>query len=109
MNTTLAEVAAQADHEAVDTMIRFLNGLLELDSDAIARLIEVRVPCNKALAEHPTVQTLAEKKIYSVGLLGILNGYIGIDADGWGFICAVFDDSNKLTKFIRTPPRKKAR
>lgn len=67
--------------------IEFLNKLLEMDKAAVTALINQRVPCNQALAEHPTVQvtpvaaagaTAGEAPIptMQVGLLGILNGLV---------------------------------
>jgi hypothetical protein len=40
-----------------------------------------------------------------VGLLGILNGILGADDEGWGYVCAVFDDHMQLVNFKPTPPR----
>lgn len=82
--------------------ISFLNELLGLDPAALESLIDLRVPCNKELGEHPTVQTTLDNSIYKVGLLGILNGLFGTDADGWGHITAVYDDNEKLIKFEET-------
>ena len=38
--------------EAIDV----LNGALELDREAMSQLLRQRVPCNQALADHPTLQ-----------------------------------------------------
>lgn len=104
----LDEAAREASLEVADQMIRFLNELVELDQEAMHQLVETRVPCNTKLTDHPTVQVRVKEKKGSVGLLGILNGYIGTDADGWGFICAEYNDSGKLVRFKRTPPRTKS-
>lgn len=100
---------SQETLEQADRLIRFLNELVEIDREAIHQLIEHRVHCNEGMLNHPTVQAVATKGGSDpglVGLLGILNGFVGVDADGWGFICASFDDDGKLLKFMRTPPRK---
>lgn len=59
-------------------------------------LVESRVPCNDALADHPTVQVgegPGGRPV--VGLLGILNGLVSD-----GLLCAVYDDeSGKLLSF----------
>ena len=66
-----------------------LNEILSLDPEALAALVGNRVPCNKALAEHPTVQVhLNPDGSFEVGLLGILNGIFGTRPDGWGWIVA---------------------
>ena len=69
----------------------FLNVLLEVDRNAIACLIANRVPCNQALADHPTVQVGPQHGGYYVGMLGILNGLCGVKPDGAGFLVAIFD------------------
>jgi hypothetical protein len=95
-------------NDVINHTLKFLNELVETDPEAMRNLVETRVPCNQALADHPTVQVRSEEGQCSVGLLGILNGLLGTDTDGWGFICAVYGDDLKLQRFARTPPRKKA-
>lgn len=79
----------------------FLNGLLEIDRPAIAAMVANRLPCNLALADHPTVQAGAQHGGYNVGLLGILNGLCGKHDDGNGPICAVFDGENGFENLVR--------
>jgi hypothetical protein len=95
------------DREALaDQFIDVLNELVEADRVAIEKLIVYRVSCNETLGVHPTVQTVLDGEAYTVGLLGILNGLVGVvesgPKEGWGFIAAVFDDDGKLVKFQRT-------
>lgn len=94
-----------------DDLIEFLNELLALDPVAISNLVGNRVTCNEALAHHPSVQVrgeYGERGVYTVGLLGILNGYCGTidggDKNGWGPITAVMshDDRLGITRFERT-------
>lgn len=84
--------------------IVLLNELVQLDPLAAHALIEQRVPCNGALADHPTVQVVQseEEGTYAVGLLGILNGLFGTDAEGWDIVAAVFDDQGQLVRFERS-------
>ena len=96
-----------------DEMIAFLNELVAIDPYAIAELLCVRVPCSKALADHPSVQVQGSDGVlsyiapgtYRVGLLGILNGYCGTIDDGpkknWGPITARYED-RRLVGFERT-------
>lgn len=86
----------------IDETIDLLNELIRLDKPAIAALLANRVPCNQALADHPTVQVQAQNDGYHVGLLGIINGLFGTDDHLWGPICFEFEDGH-LTKFKRTP------
>ena len=98
---------SDASKERIDAAIKVLNEMVEADREAVQLLIETRVPCNDALADHPTVQVHSEHGRHSVGLLGVINGLLGADTDGWGFVCASFDDKMQLIDFKRTPPRGK--
>ena len=91
----------------IDRAIEVLNEMTMADREAVQLLVETRVPCNDALADHPTVQVHSDHGRHSVGLLGVINGLLGADDDGWGYVCAKFDDNMQLIEFKRTPPRKK--
>lgn len=92
-----------------DDLIAFLNSLVSIDEYAIAELLCVRVPCNEAMADHPTVQvagagpgtTFVRPGTFRLGLLGLLNGYCGIGPDGWGPIAAIYE-RGRLVRFERT-------
>lgn len=86
----------------LDHTIEFFNSLIQLDHVALRFLVECRVPCNEALAVHPTVQVVGAEEQAYVGVLGVLNGLFGVDDDGWGGITAVFEDDGTLTRFERT-------
>lgn len=93
-----------------DELIAFMNQLLELDRPAIAALVANRVPCNEDLGLHPTVQVGYQHGSFHVGLLGILNGYLGAEPDGRGAMVAVFDEEADpastgatLLRFDRAP------
>jgi len=83
----------------IDEVIQFLNEVTEIDRSAMTALLETRVPCNQALADHPTVQVQASNGQNSVGFLGILNGLFGVFDDepnkGWGGITAVYDKNDE--------------
>jgi len=96
-----------------DELIAFLNSLVAIDPYALAELLCIRVPCNRALAEHPTVQAMAfgdssctfiAPDTYRVGVLGILNGFCGVIDNGphksWGPINAIYGDG-VLLRFER--------
>lgn len=84
----------------IDEAIALLNEAVDLDADAMHRLVNKRVRCNAALADHPAIQVLNSAPS-AVGLLGILNGLFGVDERGWGAITAVYD-GEKLAYFIRS-------
>ena len=82
-----------ADITLAERLVAFLNEMLAIDRRAVSELFQTRVPCNLALADHPTVQVWAppvegEPKVYAVGPLGLLNGLLGSYGEGtrqgWG-------------------------
>lgn len=92
--------------QAVDV----LNSALAADPEATAALVANRVACNQAMADHPTIQvrgydeteTLSgEGDGFAIGLLGVINGLFGIDAEGWGAIAVVVEeDKRTIAKFF---------
>ena len=91
----------------VAEVVALLNELVKLDPAAMNALVESRVHCNDAFADHPTVQVSSRKggngeDGFEVGLLGILNGIFGTDPKGWGPIAACFNEG-VLYEFIARP------
>lgn len=98
----------------IEDALALLNEMNTLDAQATKDLVEKRVSCNEALADHPSIQTgktmtdtidqndKALVRGHRVGLLGVLNGLFGANAEGWGPICAVFEDDGTLSHFKRT-------
>src|SRR6185437_9340415 len=90
----------------VTKMIDYLNTLVAIDPEAMDALVHARVPCNRNMAYHPTVQIQAIEDNFRVGIIGILNGFFGTYEDGpkkgWGAIRAIFDE-HKLVGFDITP------
>jgi hypothetical protein len=76
----------------VDDVITLLNELTEIDPEAVTRLIQTRVACNKKIADHLSVQVLVDDLgAYWVGFLGFVNGLFGVDKDGFGPIAALYE------------------
>lgn len=89
-------------------LIQFLNDLVAIDAKAVTDLVNSRVQCSEALADHPSVQVGGEAgkpETFRVGMLGLLNGYCGTidqgEKAGWGPITAEFD-GDTITRFVRT-------
>jgi hypothetical protein len=61
-----------------DRIVGILNELLALDYDAIVGVVfGSYVPCNKAFADHPTVQVReVELGKYGVRAIGVINGFV---------------------------------
>lgn len=78
------------DLELADRIIDLMNEALKLDPEAVTALIGSRVPCNEALADHPTIQTGMLECRRLVGMLGFLNGLCGVwgpeGIDGEGYL-----------------------
>jgi hypothetical protein len=95
-----------------DDAIRLLNEALALDPDTMNAMFAPRWYCNKALADHPTIQVWAHPPdgglpTYMVGLIGLLNGiFVHDEATGLGAIAInINDESRKLVGFSRFTPR----
>jgi hypothetical protein len=107
------------DDQLADEIIKRLNALIENDDvrKDVGRLLEVRVHCSEATLRHPTIQVGSYKGIDAVGLLGLLNGLVGVDPElagslsGAGYITAFWEGKDNLVRFQRTgsscaPPSK---
>ena len=82
----------------------FMNELIAIDEECIRNLINARVRCNIALANHETVQVGVEPtKGYNVGFLGVLNGLFGVNENQWGCLIAHYGDDKKLIRFDYNP------
>ena len=96
---------------SVNEVIQFLNEVLQIDSDAINKLLTIRVPCNEKLDNHESVQTFCvpfkgkekddkPRPISVVGILGIINGMFGINSDKFGSIMIMIErKTGKAIKF----------
>lgn len=86
----------------LDEIIEYLNELIGLDASAMTALSSTRVPCNDAMAKHPTVQ--ASSSVHDgcrVGLIGVINGMLGVHPDNYGAITWVIKDSSSDPELIR--------
>lgn len=88
--------------KAIDRVLSVLNTALKMDYEAICSLVELRVPCNEELANHPTIQVSADGKQTKVGLVGVLNGVI--EPLTGERIAYEFDDTNKILRFVAYQP-----
>lgn len=84
-------------------VVDYLNELMGIDPILMHALIETRLSCNQALSDHSTVQVGGTVGSPTVGLLGILNGLVGVRDDQWGYITAVYEEAGKLTHFTVSP------
>lgn len=89
------------DEALAERVITLLNELVEIDRDAIEKLVNYRVACNRKLGEHPTVQVGIEDDVHRVGLVGILNGVVGVDDYLNGAVAVEYGKDGKLVRFVR--------
>lgn len=81
----------------LSAFIEGLNDFIRIDEPAVRAIMNYRVPCNDTMANHPTIQVNAK---HEVGMLGLLNGVIGVDQKGWGYLAMEIDDDGKILKFV---------
>lgn len=67
----------EIDQLVAERVLKIMNEAIALDKAAISALIFNRVPCNEALANHPTIAVGSRWGGYTIGLMGILNGLCG--------------------------------
>ena len=92
-----------SDLDLAIELIQRLNALIQVDDvrDCLGRLLETRIPVSQVVAEHPTIQVVGDPA--HVGLLGLLNGLVGVLPNGLGYISASMDgESGALMHFQLT-------
>lgn len=77
---------------------KFLNEALATDRNAIQCLFLMRMPCNKSMRDHPTIQVTTERagKNPCVGFVGLLNGLISKMDHTHVLAYEIESDNNKL-------------
>lgn len=68
--------------DPVTKAVAVLNEALKRDPAAMVELVNLRIPCTKALTDHPTIQTAVIDGVHHVGLMGLLNGLLGDSPSG---------------------------
>lgn len=101
----IAEIAPKAGEPVTPAhAIAVLNRVHHNDPTVLSSLIELRVPCNDAVQNDPTVQVGRgpnddEDGPYKVGLVGIINGIFGTMPNGWGWIAYHLRDDGSVLGF----------
>jgi hypothetical protein len=81
-----------------------LNQILAVDRHALQELCAQQVPCNEALAQHPTVQVrvgdgrLLPNGAYRLSVIGLLNGLLPESAETGKFLMAIYQ-GGRLVEF----------
>lgn len=58
------------------TIVDYFNTIINVDPSSLGTLFKLRVGCNAALADHPTVVCFSEGEYVGVGIVGVLNGLL---------------------------------
>ena len=89
--------------DAIDTAIEVLNRIHAADPSVLPALISHRVACNETVCDDPTVQVgRSDAGQWEVGLLGVINGLVGIVPGAkHGYVGAFYDDDHVLLRFER--------
>lgn len=99
------QIREEVQEELRNDAVRVLNEAFELDKGGLKALFRVKVATNDALSDHPTIQVLERpdnKGTYTLGVLGLLNGILGVDENSCGFVAGLFDDeTDELVGFSR--------
>lgn len=78
----------------VEDVITLLNTALQQDPVWMKSLLNTRIPCNETLANHPTIQCRGTTPgQYATGFFGLLNGFFGVDENGYGILAMEIDRS----------------
>ena len=95
--------------EKAKELVKFLNEAFKIDPKSVEMLFSFRVPCNKEMLDHPTVQvgTLGNSDFYVYGIIGLLNGFCGANRNGWGYVGIDYDgDKMKGFKIVNIEEEK---
>jgi len=99
------------DLALAEELVERLNALIEDPEvlDLFNRFMKLSLLVPPSVVAHPTLQFAEEVEktdssfIFEssslLRFLGILNGIVGVKEDGWGYIAAVFDDTDRLVEF----------
>lgn len=89
--------------ELAERTVEVLNRAFEADPVAVDALVNLSVTCNQKLGDDPAIQVglVPYTEFCEVGLVGLLNGVVGYDAEGSAQvrIGRVLDDDGRLTGF----------
>lgn len=101
---------SRGDTTILDNIVEVLNSAVKCDPVAMGKLLENRVPCNEALANHSLVQSAEcdfkfddeqgpqKKTLDSVGPLGIINAIV--EKLTGQRVAAEYDEEDNLLRFI---------
>ena len=90
----------QGYNPALAAIVVALNDAYRHDPAAIEKLLLHKVPCNDALADHPTVVVGGEESAWTLGCLGLMNSIIEVATGGRVASCWSESVPPRLTGFV---------
>lgn len=87
------------NQESAQQAVDVLNQALAADPKAIQLLFDHRVSVSDAVAEHESIMVRTQHGKHSLGILGLLNGIMGLNEKGTGPIKAEVDDNGMIERF----------
>jgi hypothetical protein len=84
----------------LDRILDLLNDALALDAQAVTNLVAHKVPCNKEISDHPSIQVGLRRgfgrpkteDVTTLGMIGLINGLFPTGPR----IAAVYEDAGGL-------------
>lgn len=95
--------AVLTNDEILESVIQTLNEALKADPEATNALMTHAVPCNQALADHPTIQVIDDSTPGGhpeVRALGLINGIVE-PLCGKRLMAVYEGDSDRIAFFAR--------
>lgn len=87
------------NQESAQQAVDVLNQALAADPKAIQLLFDYRVSVGDAVADHESIMVRTQHGKHSLGVLGLLNGILGLNEKGTGPIKADLDDNGMIERF----------
>lgn len=88
------------DEQFAEEIIFRLNNLIQNPDarDLVTKMIDQRIQAGGWVESHPTIQATESGR---VGLMGIINGLVGRQESGWGYVAVQTDSDGTICQFQR--------
>ena len=92
----------------VERVLKVLNRILSKDHKATTKLFSQLIPCNKELADDPTIPVRTKGDQHHFGLTGVLNGVLqeALELER-APIAKMISENRNILAFVRYDPDKK--
>jgi hypothetical protein len=87
------------NQESAQQAVDVLNQALAADPKAIQLLFDYRVSVGDTVADHESIMVRTKQGKHTLGVLGLLNGILGLNEKGTGPVMAEIDDNGMIERF----------